>query len=178
MPSSVLTFILRTSPRTSVSESTPFSATARASMGWQAAVSSSCPIMPKKIRPLLRARSATAPPNASKTKRTPAPSVFRTKDIALLPSLASALPSAIDVVVDDAAAAVPADVAALGDVNGRRRVGLGRDRPERDAANDAGRERTAASLGCGGRADQGAAEGGGGENGTDGLLQDRHDGSP
>ena len=29
-------------------------------MGWQAAVSSSCPIMPKKIRPLLRAKSATA----------------------------------------------------------------------------------------------------------------------
>ena len=64
-PSSVLTFILRTSPRTSVSKSTPFSATARASMGWQAAVSSSCPIIPNKIRPLLREMSATAAPIAA-----------------------------------------------------------------------------------------------------------------
>src|SRR3954468_1258473 len=81
-------------------------------------------------------------------------------------------------VVDDAAAAVPPDVAALGDIDGGRRVGLRSDRPERDAANDAGRESTPASLGVGGRADYGAAEGGGSENGTDGLLQDRHDGSP
>src|SRR4051794_33059216 len=157
----------------SVSGSTPFSATARASMGWQAAVSSSCPIMPKKIRPLLRAKSATAAPIASKTKRTPAPSVFRTKDMPCSPSLAPALPSPIHMVVDDAAAAVPPDVAALGDIDGGRRVGLRSDRPERDAANDAGRESTPASLGVGGRADYGAAEGGGSENGTDGLLQDR-----
>src|SRR6187200_680548 len=77
--------------------------------------------------------------------------------------------------MDDAAAAGAADDAALDDVDRPGAVGVGRDRAERDAADEAGREGAAAGLGRSRGRDERAGERRGGKRGGDGLAEG-HDG--